>query len=522
MRRADHRPQGTDRTSRRARTAWPLRALVLGVALLVPITISAALGLLWLVERGLLLGFALSSLALVALTLGLGWLVGMAMRKRSGASASRPDGAQPSAGVDPDPGWSAHETAAFAAARARIAERLVEPVAWDALPEMAFEVVESVATDLSQGSGSALDFTLPEALLLIDRVALRYRTFLRRHVPLIDQISVRTLWWMWTHRHPARRIWQSGGMIWRGTRLVLNPAWGVLREIERLMTAGLTDRLSVEAMHEAQIILLEEVAHAAVELHSGRLRTAASDLPADRAASGTGTLPPLTPLRLVLAGQTGAGRSALLNALAQATLAETDMAPVGTSTVAALEVIDGQQVALIEPPGLDGTPARLEAQLADLRRADLIVWVVRANRPARAEDRALRRAHAEWMASDPRRRAPPQVVVATGADLLLPGWPFAEHALPGAAQTRLGAAMAAIAADLDAPGVIPVRAIEPDWNIDTLRTEISSHLDEAIMVQHNRCRLEAEAGQRPLRDNLDRLTRGLQGSARIMARRLRR
>ncbi|POO72183.1 hypothetical protein C1T28_21810, partial [Bacillus subtilis] len=70
-----------------------------------------------------------------------------------------------------------------------------EPLAWEALPDLALEIVDEVAKGF--GSRTALDFTLPEALLLIERSVTRYRARLRAHVPFADTVSLQTLRWIW-------------------------------------------------------------------------------------------------------------------------------------------------------------------------------------------------------------------------------------------------------------------------------------------------------------------------------------
>ena len=51
---------------------------------------------------------------------------------------------------------------------------------------------------------------LPEALLLIDRVALRYRSLLRDRLPVAERVSLATLVWLWRRQGQARAAWGAG------------------------------------------------------------------------------------------------------------------------------------------------------------------------------------------------------------------------------------------------------------------------------------------------------------------------
>lgn len=507
------------RPAERLRFLW-LRWSRLGVVglLVLPLGISSVLGFFWLAERGWLLWFVAGSVAvflvyrLVRLALGL-------RRRKPGQPAPRQVEAPP---IDPE--WTAGEREAYAHAQALIAERLTAPIAWEDLPAEALVVVETVAAQMSRGKRSALDFTLPEALLLIDRVALRYREFLRRHVPFSDQLSVRALYWLWQRQDKALVAWETGFLAYRGVRLVLNPAVGMLREVERAITAGLQDRLTDQFLRDAQAILLEEAAQAAVDLYSGRLRFSDAELMQLQLGSElrdrSVLAQPDDPVRILIVGQVSAGKSSLVNALLGRAAAETDMAPTTAGPTAHELSIDDIPCRLIDTGGLDGTEAMLTRTLAEMVEADLVLWVLRVTRPGRAADVALMRRFEGWFRDRPERRQPPVLIVATAADTLMPGWPYPEDRLPGPVQQQLGAAMAAIAAELGRGPVIPLRAEPPAWNLDTLIEALSGALVEALMTQRNRRRTEGAKDGLRLRENLLRAGRGLGKGARVIGTRL--
>jgi uncharacterized protein len=509
------------RLADRFRMVW-LRWNRLGVAglLILPLAVTSILGFLWLIERGWLLWFVLASIALFA-SVRLTRVLLRLKRRREGL----PDGpVREAPPVDADPDWSDTERAAYEVARKHIRKRLKEQLPWEEMQAEALAVVEIVAKEISGGKRTALDFTLPEALLLIDRVALRYRDFLRANVPFSDQLSVRALHWLWQRQHGVRRAWDTGFLAYRGARIVLNPAVGLLREVERAVTAGLQERLTDQLILDSQAILLEEAAQAAVDLYSGRLRFSDAELAElqlgsearDRAAVAV----PDDPVRILVIGQVSAGKSTLINALLGEAAAETDLAPTTDRLTAHEIVLDDTPCRLIDTVGLDGGPETLKTVLAQMLESDVILWVLRANRPSRGADVALREQFEARLAEQPIRRHPPVIAVAAAADALLTGWPFPENRLPERARTKLGAALAAIAADMGGRPVIPVRGEPPEWNVDAVLDAVRAVIGEALMVQRNRRRLEGAQGWK-LRENVGRAGTGVRKGVEVFGRRVR-
>lgn len=464
--------------------------LVLAALLGLPLLASSVLGLIWLAERDWLLWFILGSVAFYALVQVAALLLRRAARRPVATTGDGP-------AADPD--WTEAETAAFERARGRIATRLVAPLPWADLPAEALATVESVAIDLSGGRRGVLDFTLPEALLLIDRVALRYRAFLLSHVPLSDRLSVRTMHWLWRRQETAAVAWETGFLAWRGVRLFLNPTAALLREAERLLASGLQDRLSQGFRRDAQVILLEEAAQAAVDLYSGRL-THAGDIPARTDSA------PEAPLQVLVVGQAGAGRSAVIAALA-------DQDEAGTVAVPAF----GGALELTEAPGLDGTAARRSDVAARLAEADLVLWVHRATRPGRAPDADLLATLAERRAKAPDQPLPPILHIAVGVDQLLPGWPRPEHALTENDTSTIAAVTGTISAALGGVAVHALGATMPFWNLGPVFAAIDSTLPQARRLRRQRQRAGVKAAG--LGGNLVRTGRGAAAFLKRMVRR---
>src|SRR5690606_23738530 len=159
--------------------------------------------------------------------------------------------------------------------------------------------------------------------------------------------------------------------------------------------------------------------------------------------------------------------------------------------------IDGVAFTLADTAGIDGS-AGAEAQiLREMRDADMILWVIRANRPARAPDIALLHKFFAGFADEPTRRLPPIIFTLAATDRLLPDWPYPEHLIPAEASRILAELLAAIRSDLAHAGVahpeiLPVSVVDPEWNVAELRVLIARAARQGLMVQRNRRRITAE------------------------------
>lgn len=465
------------------------------IAIAIPVALTFFAGILWLAQNGYLFAFIGASIGLS----GVVALVRLAARKiRERGQETEPTVSR-SAHIRADPEWTEKERAVFVSACDFIAGVVAEPLPWADLQPLALEVVDVVARESGRKNNGRLDFTVPEALLLIERVASRYRADIRAYVPMADTLSVATVEKVWRHRDTLQKSLQAGHVAWRAARVIKSLPTAILREIESAIAQGHTNAITGEGTSAVQAILLEEVAAAAVDLYSGRLRFSDSELLDLRVASGETDRARLAredaPVRIAVAGQVSAGKSSVINALLGSDLAETDV--IATTDRPATYETEWNDVpcVLLDLPGLDGSQKTNDAVLAELDQADLVVWVSRANRPARDIDRRVLEEFRAAFATRPDRREPPLVGVVTGIDMLLDRWPFPENLLPPDALSETARIVTAIAKETGCDNPVPVALIDPEWNVDTLRMTLESRLLDALMAQRNRVRTsEARTG----------------------------
>ena len=472
-------------------------ALAFGV--LVPLLIAVVLGWVWLWENGYLVHWLVGTLAATLLAFaGRAWL---GARLGAGQQAGGITGAQPGAMAPREAdAWEAVEAIAAEVSGARLTDR---EAAW----ALATETVEAVAQKMHPGIERPIwRFTVPELLLLIEQVSARLRPLIRDAVPLGDRLTVEQMLAIYRWRGLATTA-ERAYDLWRIVRLV-NPIAASTQELRERLSKAVMEDLREELAKRIARLYVREVGRAAIDLYSGRLKFS----PAERDAHVTGETvadratmaQPVEPLRFLVAGQTGAGKSSLINALAEDVHAAVDVLPA-TRDFTPYEVQrEGMpQLFVIDSPGVS-SEKDIDRLAGKATESDLILWVVSANRADRDQDHAALDAIRRRFRGLPERVPPKIIPVVTHIDRLRP---FAEWDPPydvtagevGKARS-IRDAMTAIADDLgfDVSDLVPVMvsAGAPAYNVDLVWARLAGALTAAQSAQLLRSIGDAEGGLR--------------------------
>lgn len=471
---------------------WPEMLLFLVVAL--PWLSLIVLGSIWLWQGGVIWIWSIA----VALLGLLAWPLATFVRRRAKNEAriALADLAEPSAG------WSAAECDAWSAVL-QMADAAT-PLQFSELKPLlvtARETVEVVAHHFHPEADDAwAQFTLPEFLLLTERLCRDIRRESRRHIPAAGTIRLSYL--LWAHRQNrrygvvARTAWRIGFGLWRFVRAALNPLQAAGQETSGAFVERAVNVLSYRVRAHATRLLVLEVGRAAIDLYAGRLVLSPEELQAARNRDVAGASTAAAVVRIVLIGQVNAGKSSLLNALAQEVRGAVGPLPTTSNAAEYLLEVDGHPaVSLVDTPGLDERKA--PKLVAQVERADLILWVSSATQPAREPDREQLDEVRAWARKQLSRRTPHFLLALTHVDELRPAaeWkPPYDVIIPAGAKGRaIRAAIESTARALDMPlnTVVPV-ALPPNrapYNLDALWARIAVELDEAKLVQLDRLRI---------------------------------
>jgi hypothetical protein len=172
-----------------------------------------------------------------------------------------------------------------------------------------------------------------------------------------------------------------------------------------------------------------------IEMYSGRLRIGAerwrelqslneptSTESSQQRATGSAKSP-LPPVTIVVFGQTGSGKSSVINALRGTDDAVVHVTPVPSDDTPFDFQIGNQCLNLIETPGMGSETSAtrdVERIMKYGQNADLLLLVLKANNPSRDIDRTAVREIEKWYANHPELKKPPILAAVTHIDLLPP------------------------------------------------------------------------------------------------------
>ncbi len=402
--------------------------------------------------------------------------------------------------VQPAEDWLAHDQQLWDALNDTIQQQLQQNADWGALREHALSLVAQAAKHYhTLRKHQTLAFSVIELLTMTEEVSRRYRVLLKTHVPAVEHVNLSTLRWLYDHRDK----YETGMKVWNVYRMlrVLTPT-GLLAEARAQLMDHVFGDVSSNVQFALKRALLQEVAAVAIDLYSGRFKVVDHELAHSSTftASQAQLAPPPEPLRVGFVGQISAGKSSLINALLGNLVAEVGQLPTTPHTqIYPVTLAETTVMQLVDLPGLDNSPTTNAVILEQLSQCDVVIWVLKANQPARAADVAFKQAWDDWFAQPQQlKRRPPVVLgVLNQVDRLPPiheplpaDW---QHGTTAKAQT-LRDALAYNQSLLKLPTIVPLALGQTSpYNLAAVQQWLDENYASGLQVQLNRRRLDAVA-----------------------------
>lgn len=458
-----------------------------------PLLILLGFGIYFVIAQGHLLSFFVLMVLTTLLTFAAIWWYQRQEKKDSPEDAGE---ALVSASTD----WGDFDREVWDNLNGHIVKQLQQEPDFPGLKNCGVELISLTATHY-QGDGKyqELAFSAPELLKMIEEISRRYRKVLKAHIPFVEKIRLSTVKGLYDHKDKAKLL----EIPWHGYRAyrIFSPL-GILAEARGQIMSKVFGGVSSSLQFKLKQALLQEVLSVAIDLYSGRFQITDDEIDQSQIATEDQTrmAAPLEPLRVCLLGQISAGKSSLVNALTKDMRAEVNLLP-STEEVrihqCSLEGID--TLHLVDLPGLDGNADREKLLLEQISQCDLLLWVLKANQPARALDADFKQVLDTFYADKPNRsrKRTPIIGVLNQVDQLKPvaDWkPPYDLEEPDTAKAKtMVAALAYNREILNLEQLLPLSISDSkEWfNLSELENLLQQQYDKGIQVQLNRRRVES-------------------------------
>lgn len=468
--------------------------LVLGIS---PWLFLAALGGWHLWQSGQLWLWLLAAAVLSAAA----WMGARSLRRR------KPSPAFELPRFEPDQPWSPAAKSAWAK---------VEKTADDLKPEefplgepdrylaLAARIAAEVARHFHPATARAeLDVSLPALMLIVERVSRDMRELLVDQVPGSHLMTLRDALDAWRWRKKLGRL----GAFAAVGKLLSHPAGGGL-------SAAFFGQILRYPMEELERWLLQTLArkigYYSILLYGGHTLDQSlqdkltPESARDLASAEQLARRPSEPLRILVAGQTKAGKSSLVNALFGELRACADALPSTRALTPYRLEKEGEFLALVfDSPGYGDVLSWAQAHGEELNSMDLILLACNATHAGRAADlQFLETLHRHF--AETADRAPPPIIVALShIDLLRPmrEWdpPYNLAHPENAKAVQIRACMEEAARSLEIPlERIQAACLKPgeEWNVEAVWACLALHLPLIRRAHYLRCLKDARAREK--------------------------
>jgi len=338
-------------------------------------------------------------------------------------------------------------------------------------------------------------------MLMLEVCSREYRALVVRNIPFSQDLKLSTAI-SWSQKSTATyQLYKKYSPILDVVRAVLSGGSSVPGIIAGGLLSEMGGGLSDHMQQNLKQMLFEQVSQVAIDLYGGRLKLSDAEMQAYRDTVQQPEETVARPLSVLIIGQVNAGKSSLVNALKEESVAGVDVLPATDGFhVYHFSLSEGVEIYLTDTPGLDGSEKVSAALLQHAVKADLLLWLSQANQPAKALDIALLKEWDQYFANNLGRKKPPVLLVTTHNDALKPQLEWSPpYDLSDTQTPKVKTIVAAAAYTREALGfsegatVIPI-SLKPGvetYNIDALRDVLIALSDEARAAQLNRQRLEA-------------------------------
>ncbi|WP_264875426.1 GTPase family protein [Vibrio agarivorans] len=414
--------------------------------------------------------------------------------------------------------WSESEVKIWQRSRAYAHSLLEQNEEWGNLDSAGLSVLEFVAVEYGK---KALDFSVPEGLKLFEEVSRRYRALLDDYGFAVDAVKVSHIKSGYDlydrYGDVGKHVFKAAIWLNHAKNLYINPAKAIsdigTQQFSANMTRGMVDDLQ----RAAKQALLDEVAFVAIELYSGRFSFEQSDVTPSQASvlDQKREAIVLEPIRIVLVGQTGAGKSSIVNLLKKEFVAEVDVLPSTDNTTTYSAMVGDQPVVVVDLQGLDGTQETSQIALKEMAEADVVLWVLKAPQSARSLDADLMQQFDDFYTDKQHisRKRPVILGVLNQVDKLQPA---AQWSLPmdlsHPSSEKEHTIIKAIEYNQQLLGfyqILPL-SIDPNkahFGVQALQEWLVEGIADAFNVQRNRQRMEAAKRGQGLKKQWSRLAK---------------